>query len=59
MESKKPWQSKSVWVGLLVALSPFISMIGIQINESIALSIVGVAMVVLRLVTKKEIKLND
>ena len=58
-ESKKPWQSKSIWAGILVAIAPFIPMFGDKINESVALSIVGVIMVGLRLITKKELKLKD
>lgn len=59
MESKKVWRSKSVWVGLVVAIAPFIPYVGDKINEQVALSVVGAIMVVLRLVTNKEIKLKD
>jgi hypothetical protein len=58
-QSKKPWLSKSIWAGVLVAVAPFIPMFGEKINESVAMSIVGVVMVVLRLITKSEIKLKD
>jgi len=59
MDSKKAYMSKTVWVGVLVAVAPFIPYLGDKINESVALSIVGAVMVVLRLITKKEIKLKD
>ena len=58
-ENKKPWQSKSLWVGLLVAVAPFVPWVGQYVTQEVAVSIIGAAMIALRLITKKEIVLKD
>lgn len=58
-ESKKPWASKSVWVGVLVAIAPFIPWAGQYVTQEVAISVIGAIIVALRLITKKEIVLKD
>ena len=59
MENKKPWASKSVWLGVLMAIAPFIPWVGDKITSEVAVSILGVLVTGLRLITKKEIALKD
>jgi len=58
-EAKKPWQSKALWVGLLVAVAPFIPWVGQYVTQEAAVSIIGAVIMGLRLITKKEIVLKD
>lgn len=59
MENKKPWASKSLWVGLIMAIAPFLPLVGDKITSEIAVSVLGVVVMGLRLLTKKEISLKD
>jgi len=58
-EKKKAWESKALWVGLVVAAAPFIPGVGQYVTQEIAVSIIGVIIMALRLITKKEIVLKD
>jgi hypothetical protein len=57
MESKKIWQSKTVWVSILVAIAPLYPPLGAFVTESPAIAsfIVSTIFGALRLVTNKPI----
>lgn len=61
METKKPWLSKTIWTNLVLAVSPFIP--GVQewiaANPTALVMLFSVVNIVLRLVTKDKIGLNE
>lgn len=64
--SKKAWHSKTMWLGLLTAMSPFVSgLFGWDLAAFLAGNAEGIAMawgalaMVLRFVTKDSVKLLD
>lgn len=61
METKRPWQSKSNWVGLLLAIAPFFPQVKefTSANPDLTLQIVGGIMILLRQVTKGKITITD
>lgn len=60
IESKKPWQSKTNWVALLIAASSFFPLIGswVQSNPDSFMQIVAGLFMVLRYVTKGKISIK-
>lgn len=60
VQSKRPWLSKSVWVGVLVAVAPLIPGVNkiIAANPEYVLHAVGAIAVVLRLITKDKIQIS-
>jgi hypothetical protein len=61
METKKPWQSKTNWVALLIALAAFFPDAQKFISENpqvFAMGLSGV-MFVLRFITKDKIQIKD
>lgn len=66
MTAKKPWYSKSIWFGLLTAVSPFVAELlnydlGKLLSENGAeIGLVwGALAIILRLVTKDKVQLGD
>lgn len=60
METKKPWQSKTLLVGLLAAIAPFFPVVDVWIHENAALyaSLLSGVFMVLRLVTKGKVSIE-
>jgi hypothetical protein len=60
MESKKPWQSKTNWVALIVALSAFVPSVGEMIakNPEAFSMAVGAVFGFLRVITKEKISIK-
>ena len=62
LPAKKPWQSKTLWVNLIVAVLAFIPMLGSfgqeMSHEQIGLVAVGLINIFLRLITKGKIELK-
>lgn len=48
-----------MWVGLIIAVAPFIPGVGQYVTQEIAVSVIGVVVMALRLITKKEVVLKD
>lgn len=61
MEAKKPWQSKTLWVNLLLAVAAFIPAVSSVVKESpdMAGLVITMVNVILRFVTKDKIQLVD
>ena len=59
MDSKKPWHSKTVWVNILMALGALYPPVQKFLTPEMMGVLFGLVNLVLRLVTKKEIKLLD
>lgn len=61
MESKKPWLSKTVWVGLITAVAPFVPGMSewLSANAAVVVSVLGAIGILLRLITKDKISLGD
>jgi len=60
MQEVKPiWQSKTVWVNLILALSAFIPGVGhfVRANPESVMAIFSVINVILRLVTKDKVQI--
>lgn len=59
METTKPWMSKTLWAGLIVAIAPFFPPVQaiVVANPEIASIAVGAIFSALRLVTKKPVVL--
>lgn len=59
-QTKKPWQSKTMLLGLVTALAPFIPGVSewITANNDLFLSITGFIFMVLRLITKDKIVIS-
>lgn len=57
METKKPWQSKTLWLGLLSAVAPFIPGVGAVIvnNPTVVTTGLGLIFMALRLISKGKI----
>lgn len=60
----KPWQSKTLWASVIIAVVPLIPGVGPVVsgvfatNPELAAAVVGAVFGVLRLITKKEIGLK-
>lgn len=57
MESKKPWQSKTVWLSLATALLPFVpgASAWVAANPEVLTSALSALFLLLRLITKDKI----
>lgn len=53
--SKRPWLSKTLWINVLVGLSPLIPGSEEYLNPKTMLQLFAVVNILLRLVTKKSI----
>lgn len=60
MENKKPWQSKTLIIGLIMAVAPFVPVVNewIQSNNEMFLSVMGFVFMGLRLITKDKIVIS-
>lgn len=60
MESKKPWQSKTIWVALVAAILPFVPVADawVKANPEVYVSVLGGVFTVLRLITKGKISIE-
>jgi len=60
-ESKKPWLSKTVWLGIVTGVAPFIPGVSEWVSTHVAeIGLVwGALAIALRLVTKEKVKLID
>jgi hypothetical protein len=60
MENKKPYQSKTNWVALIIALSAFLPSVQAWISENPTAfaEITALIMVVLRMITKGKIDIK-
>jgi hypothetical protein len=60
VESKKPWESKTNWTALLLALSAFVPAVGewVKANPDTTLQIIGGLFVVLRMLSKGKIEIR-
>lgn len=61
MESKKPWQSKTIWKGLILAVVSFFPQVQglVAENPQLVLLAIGGADMLLRFVTKGKIALVE
>ena len=61
MESKKPWQSKTVWMALIVAGAAFIPAVHmwISVNPETFASIMGFVFAALRMISQGKIDIKD
>ncbi len=59
-ESKKPWQSKTLIIGALVAIAPFIPGVSewITANNDMFINGLGLVFMLLRLVTKDKVVIS-
>lgn len=57
-ESKKPWQSKTLWVNLIVAAAAFFPAIGPYLTPEVLGTVFLVANTVLRFVTKEKLSIK-
>lgn len=60
MESKKPWQSKTIWLGLIGAVAPFFPGVDAWIKGNEILYVQGISLVfmALRLISKGKISIE-
>lgn len=60
MDSKKPWESKTNWAALIIAVAAFFPPAAqfIAENPQVCSMVVGALMVGLRLITKKQVLLK-
>ena len=61
MESKKPWLSKMVWLGLATGVAPFVPGMGEWIAKNVEMvgMLWGALAVAIRFVTKDRVSLRD
>lgn len=61
MESTKPWASKTLWAGLLVAVAPFFPPVQVALaaNPELAGAAVGAIFSILRLITKNPVSVSS
>ncbi len=59
-ESKKPWESKTIWAAILVAAAPLFPPIAqvVILNPTLCSALVGLLFTGLRLVTEKGVQVK-
>lgn len=61
--SKKPWLSKTIWLGVVTALSPFVPGVSEWISNAAHIETIGMIWgalaVLLRFITKDKVSLGD
>ncbi len=56
--SKKIWESKTIWVNLILAVVAFVPSLSEKINEEMLMQLMVVANLVLRMITKDKVSLS-
>ena len=58
LDDKKPWQSKTLWAGVFVALAPLFPPVGafVAANPAVAGAVAGAITAALRFITDKKVR---
>lgn len=59
MESKKPWQSKTLWINLIMAGLAFVPAVQAVVTPEVLGAVFGAVNAALRLTTKSGVSLKD
>lgn len=61
METKKPWQSKTIWINIVCALLPLVPQLRnyVALYPDLSVTLITGVNLLLRVVTKNKISLQD